>query len=90
LNPLQPNAMDVGRIAAEFGGKISFFGGIDTQITLISSDPDDVMREVLSRAESFSRFNGGYICAPSTSIMPETPISNIESMCKAISRLNAK
>ena len=39
LNPLQPNALDIDWVADQYGGKICFFGGIDTQRTLTEGTP---------------------------------------------------
>jgi len=77
LNPVQPQAMDVGNLSKNFGGKICFYGGVDVQGTMINGTPEDVKREVNKLVELFGKFNGGYIGGTSHSIMPETPLDNV-------------
>lgn len=84
LNPIQPNAMDLGRVAAAYRGRLCFFGGIDTQLTLATGTPAAVAAEVAWLKEIFAAGNGGYIASPSTTVMPETPFANIEAMCAAL------
>lgn len=83
LNPVQPQAMDVHSLAREFGGKICFYGGVDSQGTLTSGRPEDVRREVHMLVELFGKCNGGYIGAASQSIMPETPLDNVIALYEA-------
>lgn len=90
LNPIQPQAMDVFRLAREFGGKICFNGGIDVQNTMIHGTPDDIRRELHTLIDLFGKYNGGYIVNTSHSIMPETPLKNVrvlfEEYLKVIGR----
>ena len=76
--------MDIKELSARFGGKLCFYGGIDVQGTMIHGTPDDVRKEVNKLVDLFGRFNGGYICSTSHSIMPETPLDNIIAMFEAI------
>ena len=50
---------------------------------MIRGTPDDVTREVHHLVELFGKFHGGYICGPSHSIMPETPLDNVIAMYEA-------
>ena len=84
LNPVQPQAMDIKELSDRFGGKLCFYGGIDVQGTMILGTPDDVRKEINNLVDLFGRFNGGYICSTSHSIMPETPLDNIIAMFEAI------
>lgn len=83
LNPVQPQAMDVEELSMEFGGKVCFNGGVDVQGTMIRETADNVKREVYQLVDLFGRFNGGYICGTSHSIMPETPLDNVIAMYEA-------
>jgi len=83
LNPVQPQAMDVKRLAREFGGTVCFNGGVDVQGTMVSGSPDDVRREVHDRATLLGGFNGGYIGGTSHTIMPETPLDNVIALYEA-------
>jgi uroporphyrinogen decarboxylase len=81
LNPLQPRAagMDLARIKADFGGRLSFHGGIDIQHTLPHGTPGDVQLEVRDRCELLGR-GGGYICTSAHYIQADTPVENIVAM----------
>jgi len=83
LNPVQPQAMDVHRLAREFGGKLCFNGGVDVQGTLINGTPQQVKDEVRMLVDIFGRYNGGYIGGTSHSVMPETPLDNVIAMYEA-------
>ncbi len=81
LNPLQPRAagMDLARIKAEFGGRLSFHGAIDIQHTLPHGTPDEVQAEVRERCELLGR-DGGYICTSAHYLQADTPLANIIAM----------
>jgi uroporphyrinogen decarboxylase len=85
LNPVQPQAMDVGQLSREFGGKVCFNGGVDVQGTLVRGTTEDVKREVHELVSLFGKFNGGYIGGTSHSVMPETPLDNVIAMYEAFS-----
>lgn len=77
LNPVQPQAMDVRRLARDFGGRICFNGGLDVQRTLIQGPEAAIRDELKTLVDLFGRFNGGYIVNTSHSIMPETPLRHV-------------
>ena len=83
LNPVQPQAMDVNYLAKQFGGQVCFNGGVDVQGTLINGSQDDVKQEVHNLVDLFGKYNGGYICGTSHSVMPETPLDNVIAMYEA-------
>jgi uroporphyrinogen decarboxylase len=72
---LQPEAMDVRHCQREFGGRLSFWGGLGAQSTLPNGTPEDVRREVRARLDLFRA--GGYILAPAGAISTETPVANV-------------
>ncbi len=81
LNPLQPRAagMDMARIKAEFGDRLSFHGAIDIQQTLPHGTPEEVQAEVRERCDLLGR-GGGYICTSAHYIQADTPLENIIAM----------
>jgi uroporphyrinogen decarboxylase len=81
LNPLQPRAagMDMARIKAEFGRRVSFHGAIDIQHTLPRGGPDDVQAEVRARCRILGP-GGGYICTSAHYLQADTPLENIVAM----------
>jgi uroporphyrinogen decarboxylase len=78
LNPMQVTAknMEPERLKAEFGGKIAFWGGIDTQHILPHGSPEDVAAEVRRMAELMGP-DGGYVCSAVHNIQPDVPPENI-------------
>lgn len=78
LDPIQPDTpgMDPENLIRLFKGRISFYGGMDTQKLLPFGTPDEVEREVLKRIHILGS-DGGYIVAASNSVQPDVPIENV-------------
>ena len=76
LNPVQPEAMDVRKLKAQYGDKLCFWGGISTQQTLPYGKPEEVKEEARAVRDLMSR-DGGYILAPAQSIQSDVPVENI-------------
>ncbi|MBN2566106.1 MAG: hypothetical protein JXB46_10390 [Candidatus Eisenbacteria bacterium] len=74
--------MDAHEIAREFGGKMAFYGGIDTQRLLSFGSPDEVAAAVRNNVEAFEKC-GGYIVANSHHSLATIRGENIEAMCDA-------
>lgn len=83
IDPLQPEAMDLERIAREFGGKVAFSGGLSDQ-KIARSTPEEVKDEVRRTVDRLGRaFKNAYIVAPSNVLTPDIPLANIEAMFEA-------
>jgi uroporphyrinogen decarboxylase len=82
LNPIQCNCpgMDPFELKREFGAKLAFMGGVDTQGVLPSGTADDVRRATARLIEGMTADGGGFILAASHTIPPETPADNIFAM----------
>jgi len=82
LNPVQVSAagMQTDYLNREFGGKICFWGAVDSQSVLPSGSPDQVRAEVKRRVEDLPV---GYVIAPVHIIQPEVPPENILAMAEA-------
>ncbi|OPZ83407.1 MAG: methylcobalamin:coenzyme M methyltransferase [bacterium ADurb.Bin429] len=83
LNPLQPlcPAMNPLALKRDFGAKLAFMGGLDTQEFLIHATPDEV------RAHAHALIGGmgmGYIFAASHTIQPDTPMENVLALSETI------
>jgi uroporphyrinogen-III decarboxylase len=67
-NPCQP-CNDLAALKREFGGRIAFCGGIDSQFVLNrpGATPEEVRVEVRKRIDDLAA-GGGYIAAPSHSV----------------------
>lgn len=78
LNPIQPGVymMECERLKENFGEKISFWGGIDTQYLLPKASVEEVKAEV-KRILSVMDKNGGYILSPAHTIQYDVPAENI-------------
>jgi uroporphyrinogen decarboxylase len=83
IDPLQPEAMDLSKVALEYGGKVAFCGGISDQ-RLWSQTAAQVRDEVRRTIDALGTpFSNAYIIAPSNSLMPETPIENLLALFAA-------
>lgn len=83
LHPLQALAanMDAKTLARDFGGRISFMGGIDTQHLLVYGTPGEVRSDVLRVRRLLEP---RLIVSPShEALLPNVPPQNIEAMVEA-------
>lgn len=87
LNPVQwrCRGMDRAGLAADFGDRVVFHGGIDNQQTLPFGSPQDVRDEV---QESIELLGGrrGYIVAPCHNLQNNTPTENVVALYEAVGR----
>lgn len=81
LNPIQPIAknMNPEKLVSEFGGRITFHGGIDIQKLLPFGTPIEVKEQVDFISGVYGE-NGGFIMSGSHHIQADTPIENILAM----------
>jgi uroporphyrinogen decarboxylase len=82
LHPLQAKAanMNAEKLAAEFGGRISFLGGVDTQDVLVNASPATVKQEVRIKSLLGPRL----IVSPShEALLPNVPPENVMAMAEA-------
>jgi uroporphyrinogen decarboxylase len=84
LNPVQVAAkgMDSKRLKDAFGGRITFWGGIDTQRILPLGSPEDVEIEVKKRIADLAP-GGGYVLTAVHNIQAGVPPENIVMMYDA-------
>jgi len=81
LNPVQVSSkgMDAEALKKEFGKKIAFWGGIDTQHVLPYSNKEGVIEETEKRIKDLSA-GGGYVLGAVHNIQPGVPCENILAM----------
>lgn len=81
LNPVQTfvAGMDPVELKKKYGGKLTFWGAMDTQKVLPQGSIADVRRMVEERIEQMGE-GGGFVLAPCHSIQPDVPIENILTM----------
>jgi len=77
--------MSAPSIAAEFGGRLAFYGGIDIQQLLSFGTEEEVEAEVLANVRAFEHC-GGYVVANAHHRVSTVQGRNIEAMCKAARR----
>ena len=83
LDPIQPVAMDAREIARRFGGKIAFYGGINTQ-ELARYTLQQVRDEVRRMIDTVGKpFGNAYMIGPANVLTPEVPLANIVALCEA-------
>jgi uroporphyrinogen decarboxylase len=84
LNPVQVSSagMDTAELKARFGGRISFWGGIDTSRVLPNGSAKDVRAEVQRRIKDLAP-GGGYVVASVHNIQEDVPPENILAMADA-------
>ncbi len=81
LNPIQPNVpgMYPETLAANYKGKMTFLGGIDTQDLLCNATPEYAE---LSIKNTMEIFDTGYILSPAHRIH-DVPFANIQALFRA-------
>ncbi|MCK5366788.1 MAG: hypothetical protein KAR22_27615 [Gammaproteobacteria bacterium] len=81
LNPVQVTAknMEAERLKGEFGDRIAFWGGINTQQVLPFGTPDEVATETRRIMDILGK-GGGYILNSVHNIQSEVPPENVVAM----------
>ncbi len=81
LNPVQVSAakMDTARLKKEFGDRLVFWGGVDSQRVLPLGSPEEVRAEVRRRVDDLAP-GGGFVLAAVHNIQPEVPPENVCAM----------
>ena len=76
LHPVQPEAVAIERLKAEFGGDIVLYGGVGTQRVMALSDRAGVREETLRALRVLAR-GGGYRLAPGITLQRDCPVENV-------------
>jgi uroporphyrinogen decarboxylase len=79
LNPVQPEAMDIAQLKADYGSKITFWGAVSTQDLLPNGTPQQVKAEA-RRIRAMMAKGGGYIFGPSQDLQDDVPVENIRAL----------
>jgi uroporphyrinogen decarboxylase len=70
---------DPRELKREYGGDITFYGGVNSQHTLPHGTTEQVRAEVRDRVRVLGR-GGGYICSSDHTILPGVPFENVLAM----------
>ncbi|MFA6108780.1 MAG: uroporphyrinogen decarboxylase family protein, partial [Candidatus Latescibacterota bacterium] len=89
LNPIQPEAMDLARLKADFGSRLTFWGGISTQRTLPYGTPAEV-KEESRQVRSLLGESGGFVFAPAQEIQGDVPAGNILALIEVARETGAE
>jgi uroporphyrinogen decarboxylase len=81
LHPVQVSAknMEPGKLKDQFGDRLCFCGGIDTQQVLPHGTPEEVQEEVQRLIQELAP-GGGYLLAAVHAIQPDVPPENVCTM----------
>jgi len=81
VHPVQVTAagMDPAVLKKNYGGRMAFWGGIDTQQVLPRGSTEDVKRAVEACIENMGE-GGGYILGAVHNVQPDVPVENIVTM----------
>jgi uroporphyrinogen decarboxylase len=83
VHPIQPAAMDIGRMKAEYGSRVCLIGNIDLDHTLTLGTPEEVEAEVKERIR-VAGGGGGYIISSANSLTDYCKIENVMAMARAV------
>jgi uroporphyrinogen decarboxylase len=83
LDPLQPGPLNLADVAANYGGKVAFSGGIDDQRleNYTPSQVKDMVRRTMDTLGHSHR--NAYIVAAANAILPSVPLENLAAMIQA-------
>ena len=81
LNPMQVSAVGMSPqdLKQRFGGRMAFWGGIDTQELLPKGRPDDVRRAVRDTISTMG-LDGGYVLGAVHNVQDDVPPENVWAM----------
>ena len=79
IHPIQLECMDMLEVKRVYGDRLTLFGGISVQSELPFLKPDEVRALVRRRIEELGS-DGGFMLAPTNSIMPDVPRENTVAM----------
>jgi len=82
-NPFQPEIMDVYEMKRRYGDHLCFHGGIGIQELLPFGTPQQVKAKAQRMIRKIGA-GGGYILAPSHSVLADTPAENIAALIEAV------
>ena len=83
FNPFQPEVMDPYEMKAQFGDRLSFWGGVSTQKLLPYGTPEEVRAECRKLMAEVGK-SGGYILAPAHAIPGDAKPENIMAMIETV------
>jgi len=83
LHPVQSEVMDLQYMKTHFGDRITIFGGVGTQSTLIRERPDVLKDKVRAVCRTLGK-GGGLIITPGIQMHDDTPLENAVAFVQAV------
>jgi len=87
LNPVQPEVLDHACLQEQYGGRLSFYGGISTQTVLPFGTAGEVKAAVAQAIRTLAPEGTGLLIAPSHRMMSDIPKQNIAAMLEQFRQL---
>ena len=85
IHPIQPAAMDIGKMKREYGQRVGIVGNIDLDYTLPLGTEEEVDAEVRNRILTAGP-GGGYIISSANSLTDYCKADNVLAMSRAIKK----
>lgn len=86
VHPIQPESMDMLEVKRTLGDRLTLFGGVSVQTELPGSQPDAIRQLVRSRINELGG-DGGFMLAPSNTILLDCPLDSVAAMFEEGRRL---
>ncbi|SMB99066.1 Uroporphyrinogen decarboxylase (URO-D) [Thermanaeromonas toyohensis ToBE] len=85
IHPIQPAAMDIGKMKREYGHRVCLVGNIDLDYTLTQGTPEEVEAEVKERIRVAGP-GGGYILSSANSLPAYAKVENVWALARAVKK----
>lgn len=85
LHPIEPGAMDITEVKAQYGNRLCLVGNIDLHYTLTRGTTTEVEAEVRRRIETIGP-GGGYMIGSANSLTSYCRLENVLAMAAAIAK----
>lgn len=89
LNPIQPEVLDHKWLSDNYGGRLSFYGGISTQTVLPFGTANEVKKAARSVIDTLAPEGTGLIIAPSHRMMSDIPLRNAAVLLELFDKLDS-
>jgi uroporphyrinogen decarboxylase len=83
LNPVQPEVLDPEWLYREFGGRLSFYGGISTQSVLPRGTPAEIRAATEACMRSLAPDGTGLLLGPSHRMQTDIPMESVEALLRS-------
>lgn len=89
VHPVQPEVMDVRAIKAQYGNRVTLYGGLGCQSTIPRGTQEEVVREAEHRLALLGA-GGRYIFGPAGAIPTDAPLDNVLALVGFAKQMNGR